>query len=159
MNFSIVTTVYNDYELLRQLVESVQRYCKGWWDMIIFDDYSNPNSKLREYENYLNGVSDNGITVITHDEYRAPHMHKRVYTTFTEEFVEAPIDLSIYDTEEPNMGHAYALKEAIKHTDPLTQFVFQCDCDTIFLSKLKICSLTCRSYLRITKMCLQLDNL
>ena len=136
MKFSIVTTVYNEYELLRQFIESVKHHIdpKSYDKIVVFDDYSDPKGRLGEYENFLN-EHDEKVSVVLHDEYRPAHLSKRKYTSFVEEYTEEPIDLTIYDTDEPNMGHPYALREAMNHID--TDFVFQCDCDCFFLSKAK----------------------
>jgi len=132
--FSIVTTTYNDYELLRQFVESVLNNVNpdSYKELIVMDDYSNKNGTLREYEKYLNTEVDK-VRVILHDEYRYPHMYK--YKEFKNKVVNGSFDYRDYDSDKANMGHAYSLNEVMKYVE--TDYVFQADCDCIFMEDSK----------------------
>jgi len=132
MKFSIVTTTYNDYELLRQLVESVLNNVDpdSYKEIIVMDDYSKKDGRLRAYEEYLN-ANNPKVRVILHDEYRYSHLYQ--YKLFMDKVTNKEFDYQKLDSLEPNMGHPYALNEVMKYVE--TDYVFEADCDCVFLSK------------------------
>jgi len=130
---SIITTVYNQYELLRQLIESILTHIdKTRLDrVIICDDYSEKNGKLREYENYLTENYSNLIKVINFDEYR-----QNVYISRGEYNIQNT-DFSKFDSMESNLGPAFAVQKALDEVGEDSDYVLIVDTDTMFLDKSK----------------------
>src|SRR4030042_1286996 len=66
--FTLVIPIYDQYELFRQCFESVL-YNISVKQVLVIDDYSDPNGKLRAYENYIE-QKYSAVKVIKSDEYR-----------------------------------------------------------------------------------------
>lgn len=133
-NWTIVTTVYNEYALLRQLIESIQHHVdpNTYEEIIVLDDYSKHDGKLREYENYLK--TENKFNVITYDQYR--YMAGYQDELYGKKVISPHgFDYRVYESDRPNMCHAKALTEAVKHVK--TEFVLCVDIDIIFLQNSK----------------------
>ena len=132
--FTIISTLYNEYELLRQFVESILLHVDPdtYDQVIIVDDYSYNKGILREYENYVNKTYDK-FHIITHDEYR----HAKWYQGGQVENrqVDSTFDYRLFDTLEPNKGIMMSYQEALSHTN--TEFALVLDTDCVFLSKFK----------------------
>jgi len=118
-DWTIFTMVYEDYNLLRNFIESILANVdpKTYSKIIILDDYSRIDTKLREYEEYLS--KDRRFEVITFPEYR-------LMAHYTEE-----IHMRESDPKNFNLGHGGAFNYAIKYFD--TEFVLYLDVDSIFL--------------------------
>lgn len=141
MRFTILTTVYNEYELLRQLIESilinvdVQTYV----EIIIVDDYSFTDGKLREYENYLSKTYKT-IKVINFKESRASvYCNQEGYNRDNTDFRLYDSTRNIYDkkdfnpSDHCNWGPSMAVQIGLDKVD--TEFVLVVDTDVIFLKK------------------------
>ena len=116
--FTIFTMTYNDYELTRQFVESIFHHVNPdtYKEILIIDDYSDPNGRLREYEEYLKTLPK--IKVINFSEHRRM---KYYMDGFENNFVD----------KEPNLGHGACFNIALQHIT--TPYVFYVDVDTMFL--------------------------
>lgn len=126
MRFSIITSVYNEYEILRQLIESIlQNVNKATYkDIIIFDDYSY-NKKLREYLLYLDKTYD-FIKIIIHDESRLnPY-------DFGNEEVRQKEGHLYSNLDKPSCGPVCSMRHASKLVN--TDFYLAVDTDIIFRS-------------------------
>jgi hypothetical protein len=123
--FSIVTTVYGTFELLRQLAESVIAYIdKEQLDkFIIVDDFSCRDGKLHKYYDYLEETYD-WIEVIRFPQYRA-----NIYKV-RKDRVE---DFSPFNSEKCNLGPALAVQVGLEAVE--SEFVLIVDSDTFFLKK------------------------
>jgi glycosyltransferase involved in cell wall biosynthesis len=128
-NFTIVIPVYNQYELLRQCVESMFRYIKDTYhELIIIDDYSDPRGKLREYENYLDTLQK--IRVIKSDEYRlSVHCDGRHLACAQG---RSDKELNGVDLTKSTRGHGYCIQTGINEAK--TDYVFFMDADSVFLN-------------------------
>jgi len=125
MRFSIVITVYEEYELLRQAYESIIHHIDpdSYKEIIIVDDHSNPKGKLREYLNYVSTLPK--VTVLTFDDYRVGfHCSDKDLTK---------IDISKYSSGEKGFGHGHSLWRGIEKVS--TEFVLCFDADSVFLEK------------------------
>lgn len=142
MRFTILTTVYNEYELLRQLIESILVNVDGstYAEIIIVDDYSFTDVKLREYENYLTDTYDK-IKVINFDEsrpsvYTAEQGYNRDNTNFSlYDSTKNLNDSDIDPTKHFNFGPVYAIQKGLEEVK--TEFVLVVDTDIIFLKNCK----------------------
>jgi hypothetical protein len=116
--FSIVTTCFNEYELLRQLVESILcNVDKETYDkLIIADDFSKLDGKLRQYLEYLQKTYD-FIDVILHDK-----SYDSVYN-----------DWPTTTPESSNWGPVVNLMHGVERVN--TEFTLNVDNDTVFLAK------------------------
>ena len=116
--FTIFTMTYNDYELTRQFVESIFHHVNPdtYKEILIIDDYSDPNGRLREYEEYLKTLPK--IKVINFSEHRRM---KYYMDGFENSFVN----------KEPNLGHGACFNIALQHIT--TPYVFYVDVDMMFL--------------------------
>ena len=113
--FTIVSSVFNQYELLRQFVESINYNVDPdtYEEVIIIDDFSDCNGKLREYENHIN-VNFPKIKIINFNESRPiRHFHK--------------------GPEKTSMGVMCSYQMALEYVK--TPYVLVCDTDIVFLSK------------------------
>lgn len=123
--FSIVIPVHEEYELLRQAFESILHHVDplSYKDIIIVDDYSNPNGLLRRYEDYLE-VTYPFVKLIHYDEYR--------YCTHN-----VGKDFSCIGLESDKVikgnGHGFSLWNGILVSSG--EFVLCFDADCIFLKK------------------------
>lgn len=113
--------IYNDYELLRDFVESALNNLdpQSWESILILDDYSKTNTKLREYENYLE--QDDRFNIISFSEHRL----MRHYMAGSDSV----------DNEEKNLGHGAGFNMGISKVG--TEFMLYLDVDCIFLRKSK----------------------
>jgi hypothetical protein len=132
--FSIVSSVYNEYELLRQFVESIiLNVDPDTYDqVIIIDDYSYNKGKLREYENYVNKTYDK-INILTQKEYRPACKYQR--DLVKEKLINDAFDYRLFDNEEENLGCVSSYQKALEYVN--TEFVMLLDTDCVFLSKFK----------------------
>lgn len=133
MKTSIVMSVYNDYELLRQCMESVfQTIFDEIEEIIIVDDYSNFVCKLRPYLEYLENKY-NKIKVIRSDEYRlsihAKYEHLRIAISRGQKELDGMVQ------ERQTMGHGYALQQGINVAE--SDIVFCIDQDIVLLQNSK----------------------
>ena len=121
--FTIVSSVYNEYKLLRQFTESILHSVdpSTYAQVIIVDDFSDPNpkGKLRGYENYLN-KNQPKFRIINFPEYR----HARWYGEY---------DPEIHFNSKSSMGVVCSYQHALEFVR--TEFVILCDTDCVFLSK------------------------
>lgn len=129
---TIVCTVYNEYELLRQLIESIfaRVYSYLYEEIIIVDDYSKYGGRLREYEDYLFTLPK--VKMINHDEYRyMVHYQKGDYI---EKRIEEKggFDYRKYDSNRGNLGHARAIWKGLREVK--TEFALVIDIDCVLLS-------------------------
>ncbi|MFA5026053.1 MAG: glycosyltransferase family 2 protein [Candidatus Shapirobacteria bacterium] len=118
--FSIVTTTFNEYELTRQLVESVlTNIDRSTFDkLIIADDFSKKDGKLRPYLEYLQSNYD-FIECILHDEH-----FDSIYNEWTKTTPAGS-----------NWGPVVNLMHGVERVE--TEFSLNVDSDTIFLKKSK----------------------
>jgi hypothetical protein len=129
--FSIVSSVYNEYEILRQFIESIiynvdpETYEK----VVIVDDFSWNKGILRKYENYINSKYDK-LNIINFDEYRYARWYQNYNQPASETF-----DPSLFDTDRSSLGVVKSYQLALEHVN--TEFVVICDTDCVFLSKFK----------------------
>lgn len=121
--FSIVITVYEEYELLRQAYESILHWVDpdSYEEIIIVDDHSNPYGKLRKYLQYVNTLRK--TKVVFFDEYR-------VGFHCNDNDLEK-IDMSVYSSKEKGFGHGYSLQCGIDRVT--TDFVLCFDADSVML--------------------------
>jgi len=118
--------VYNDYELLRQFVESALHNLdpKSWSRILILDDYSRLDTRLREYEEYLR--LDSRFKIINFLEHRRMN-----------HYMDSEEHLANwrhhFETTELNLGHAGGFNLGIDQVE--TEFMFYLDVDTVFLRK------------------------
>jgi hypothetical protein len=121
--------VYNEYELLRQFVESILYNVSpdSYEKVIIIDDYSRKDTKLRQYEKWINENLEK-FEVVMFDKYR----HMRFYNTLeqTENF-----NKKAFDDEVPNMGIMKSYQMALEMVQ--TPYVLCCDTDNVFLHNFK----------------------
>jgi len=125
--FSIVITVYEEYELLRQAYESIIHHVDSdsYKEIIIVDDHSNPKGKLREYLNYLSTLPK--VTILTFDDYRVGfHCSDKDL---------ARINMSKYSSKEKGFGHGHSLWRGIEKVT--AEFVLCFDADSVFLKRSK----------------------
>jgi hypothetical protein len=115
--FSIVTTTFQEYELTRQLVESVLTNVeRSTFDkLIIADDFSKKDGKLRPYLEYLQNNYD-FIECILHDEH------------FDSIYNDWPTTTPVGS----NWGPIVNLMHGVERVE--TEFTLNVDSDTIFLS-------------------------
>jgi len=121
--FSIVITVYEEYELFRQAYESILHHVdpNSYREIIVVDDHSNPRGKLREYLNYLDTMENTKI--IAFDEYRVGfHCNDNDLSR---------IDMSKYSSREKGFGHGYSLQCGINEVT--TDYVLCFDADSVML--------------------------
>ena len=126
--FSIVITVYEEYELLRQAYESIIHHVDSdsYKEIIIVDDHSNPKGKLREYLNYLSTLPK--VTILTFDDYRVGfHCSDKDL---------ARINMSKYSSKEKGFGHGHSLWRGIEKVT--AEFVLCFDADSVFLKRSKM---------------------
>lgn len=129
--FTIVSSVYNEYELLRQFIESIKYSVdpETYDKVVIVDDFSRKDGPLRKYENFINSSPDK-FNIINFDEYR----HVRWYQSgFALKEVSSRFDWRVFDNDKPNLGVCSAYQLALEHVK--TEFVVICDTDCVFLSK------------------------
>jgi len=114
MSWTIFTMVYNDYQLLRNFIESV--YCNvdpnSWDRLLVLDDFSEIGGRLREYENFLIEHEEK-IDVINFPEYRCMNHYMRERG------------------RKPNLGHGSSFNMAIGKME--TDYALYLDVDCIFL--------------------------
>jgi glycosyltransferase involved in cell wall biosynthesis len=116
--FTIVSSVYNQYELLRQFIESILYNVdsESYEKVIIIDDFSNPSGKQREYENYINSHYDK-FKIITFNEERPPRYYSEI------------------PGKASSLGVVNSYQLALESVT--TDYVIICDTDCVFLSKFK----------------------
>lgn len=121
--FTIVSSVYNQYELLRQFVESIIHNVdpETYEKVIIVDDFSKTNGKLREYENYVNKNFEK-FEIINFEEYRRARWYQKG-------------DEDVFDSDKESIGVVCAYQMALEKVQ--TEYVILCDTDIVFLSKFK----------------------
>ena len=124
--FSIVTSVYNEYELLRQWVESILLNVdpNSYEKVIIIDDFSCKDTKLREYENYINTNLEK-FEIVRFPEHR----HMLFYNHLEQD--PNTFDRNIFDNDKPNLGIMRAYQMALEMVQ--TEYVVMCDTDNVFL--------------------------
>ena len=130
MRFSIVIPVYEQYELLRQSIESIFHFVSPelYDKIIIVDDHSDPNGKLREYENYLETLPK--VEVIKFDDYKLCfHCDDRDFHIAEESHVKE-LD-KIVGHRSVGFGHGYSLQVGIDKVK--TDFVLCFDADSAFV--------------------------
>jgi len=132
-NFSIVIPIYNQYELLRQCIESIWINIPhdSYHEIIIVDDYSDPNGKLREYENFLSTLPK--FKIIKSDEYRRSIHCRQRHIEVARARKER--ELEKMEIIQHSRGHGNAYQTGIDQVQ--TDFVFCCDADCIFLTHSK----------------------
>jgi len=138
LRFSIVIPIYNQYELLRQCIESIFHYiddkpshgygATSFKELIIVDDYSNPNSKLNEYISWLGTLLS--IKVVKSDEYRLS-IHCGGHHLEVAQKRNDPL-LKGININKATRGHGFALQTGINEVT--SDFVFCIDADCVFLS-------------------------
>jgi len=130
--FTIISSVYNEYELLRQFIESIiTNVDPNTYDqVIIVDDYSKRKGILREYENYVNKAYDK-INIILHDEYR----HAAFYQSdwMSSKTISQNFDYRLFESSLSNNGVMKSYQMALEYVN--TDFVIVLDTDCVFLSK------------------------
>lgn len=136
-NTTIIIPVYNQYELLRQCVESIFHYiddkpprgfkASAFDQILIIDDYSDPNSRLREYENYLNTLPS--VTVILSDEYRVSAHALEHHVTIAQRRNDK--EYAKMKKGPHTRGHGFALQTGIELSN--TEYCFCIDADSCFL--------------------------
>lgn len=126
--FSIVTTTYQSYELTRQLVESIWHYLdpNSYEKIIIVDDYSDSNGKLREYLGWLKG--NEKFCILVEDEFRYVDYYQ--YKWMEEKREDEFFNHKKFDINKPTRGHLLSVLEGFEYVD--TEFVFVMDMDTFF---------------------------
>ncbi|MFH1846303.1 MAG: glycosyltransferase family 2 protein [Candidatus Omnitrophota bacterium] len=127
--WSIVIPVYNQYELFRQCFESIL-YQLEVTEIIVVDDYSYPNGKLRSYLDYIENKYGN-VRVIKSDEYRV---------CYHASDADKKVDEQINREQNMNMGvttrgHRYALQTGIDAVK--TEFTLNIDADCVALELCK----------------------
>ena len=127
--WSIVITVYQKYELVRQLVESIWNFIDpdNYEKIIIVDDYSDPNGKLRQYLDWLKEKEK--FHIVMEDDFRYLHFYQ--YNWIKDKRKDEFFDYEKFDLERPTRGHLPSVLEGCKYVD--TEFVFVMDMDTFFL--------------------------
>lgn len=125
--FSIVITVYEEYELLRQAYESILHHVHpdSYKEIIIVDDHSNPNGKLRRYLDYLSSLDR--VKIIAFDEYRVG-FHCSDYDL-------ERMKRDHYSSKKKGFGHGYSLWLGIQEVT--TDYVLCFDADSVMLSASK----------------------
>jgi glycosyltransferase involved in cell wall biosynthesis len=125
--FTIVTSVYNEYELLRQFVESILHNVdsNSYEKVIIVNDFSRKDTKLEEYCNYLNTLEK--FQVIMFPEYR----HMLFYNQLNQDV--DTFDKTLFSNEKPNLGVMKSYQMALEYVQ--TPYVLICDTDIVFLKK------------------------
>jgi glycosyltransferase involved in cell wall biosynthesis len=123
--FTIVSSVYNEYELFRQFIESIIHNVdpESYEKVIVVDDFSRHDTKLREYENYINANYPK-FHIINFDEYRPARYY------FTGDFSS-----DNFDTTKTSLGVVCSYQMALEHVT--TDYVILCDTDIVFLKKSK----------------------
>lgn len=116
--FTIFTMIYEDYYMLRQFVESIYNNVDrdSYERILILDDYSNPEGKLREYEKWLENY-DRKVKIICFDEFRRLKHYSK--------------DNGLKE----NLGVGRAFDLSMEYVD--TDYLFYADADSIFLKKSK----------------------
>tara|TARA_Y100000310_G_C20626002_1_gene785911 strand:- start:324 stop:1331 length:1008 start_codon:yes stop_codon:yes gene_type:complete len=129
-NWTIVSSVYNEYLMLRQMVESLQYYVDldSYEEIIIVDDYSRLDTKLRPYLEYL--ATKTKFNVTMHDEYRwmmgyqDEMFNKKIQNKHGFNYKD-------YPSGKHNLSHSGALWKGVQQAK--TKFVLCVDVDIIFL--------------------------
>lgn len=123
--FSIVITVYEEYELFRQLFESIMHYLYplSYKEIVIVDDYSTPNGLLRQYEDYLE-LAYPFVKLIKGNEFR--------YS-----FHNVGKDFSLIGVDPSNInksnGHAFSLWKGVSGSS--SEFILCLDADSVLLAE------------------------
>jgi len=127
LNWTIVITVYQEYEMTRQLIESIWNYFPNV-PIILVDDYSDPKGKLREYEKFL---ETKGVEVINHNEFRSLlwYQNKWMEAEREDEF----FDYKKFTSEKKTDSHPVAAYEGLKRV--ISKYAFIIDMDSIVLEK------------------------
>jgi hypothetical protein len=128
--FTIFTMIYNEYEQLRQFIESIFNNLnpESYSKILILDDHSNPSGKLREYENYLENTYPNLIRIIKFDEYRRIHEYSN--KIMEQKKIGKRFKYNEFTDEEPNLGIVRSFHLGAKEID--TEYTFFCHVDTFF---------------------------
>jgi len=133
MATTIVIPVYNQYELFRQCIESIHHnMLHEAEEIIIVDDYSDPDIPLKPYENYLAENIDK-IRVIQSDEYRMSVHSGGRYLDIAKK--RGDQGLNRMDITKPTRGHGFALQTGINAAK--TDFVMCLDADCVILKNAK----------------------
>jgi hypothetical protein len=136
--FSIITVSYNEYELLRQLIESIQiNVDRDTYDkIIVIDDFSELGTKLTDYLEYLKYECCEDVQVISFPEYRYIRFYQK--EAFENKVInDAGFNYERYSNSSPTMCYPTAIWLGLQLVPREIEFAFCVHLDIVFLKESK----------------------